>query len=70
MDENGLIGVLLSWLPMLLLIGVYVVYMRKYGAGRVEIVDEYRKHNELLRQVIERMDQRIARLENKDEAGK
>ncbi|MEQ1715236.1 MAG: hypothetical protein ABL907_04505 [Hyphomicrobium sp.] len=66
MDENSLAGVLLSWVPMLLVIGVWIFFMRKHFSSgpQQQVIEAYKKHNELLRQVIERMDRRIARLED------
>lgn len=69
MTEAQLIELLLSWLPMIVLIAVWVYFMRRHGgpAGmQQQIVEEYKKNNELLRQIIERKDQRIARLEAGD----
>ena len=63
-------GAFLNWFPMLLLIGVWVYFMRKAGGGggyyarQDKLLDEYTRHNELLAKVIERMDARIARLED------
>lgn len=70
MDETTPIGVLVSWFPMLLLIGVWIYFMRSVKSGPLsaqqKIVEEYRQHNALLRDIIDRMDKRIARLEDRD----
>ncbi len=52
--------ILLGWIPMLLLIGVWVYFMRQmkgkgsYGSRQDQILNEYTRHNELLTTVIER----------------
>ncbi len=69
MANNAVLEVILGWVPMLLLIGVWIYLMRRnigpFGAQH-RIVEEYRQHNELLRTIIDRMDQRITRLEGAD----
>lgn len=68
MDENSLLGVFVSWAPMFLLVGAWIYFMRKSGVGETkrQVLEEYKKQNELVIRLIERMDQRIGRLEDRD----
>lgn len=72
MANNDLLGAILSWVPMILLIGVWIYFMRRYsgpgGAASTnqKILAEYQRHNELMEKVVDRMDQRIRRLEDAD----
>lgn len=68
MDENSLLGVFVSWAPMFLLIGAWIYFMRKSGVGETQrqVLDEYKKQNGLVIRLIERMDQRISRLPDRD----
>jgi|CXWK01.1.fsa_nt_gi cell division protein FtsB len=65
--------VLLNWLPMLLLIAVWVYFMRKTGISGSMSYSQYleatlaeqRKQNELLNAVIDKLDKRISNLEDR-----
>lgn len=69
----SLLELLVSWFPMLLLIGVWIYFMTqmkggKYGAAKYygDYLAEQRRHNERLEQIIAKMDERIARLEDRN----
>ena len=69
MDKDlSLTSTLVSWFPMLLLICVWIYFMRQMKGGPAnyhqQILEEYRRNNELLTKIVERMDARISRLEN------
>ena len=65
----SLIGVLVNWAPMLLLIGVWVYFMRKYLGGRrggmtnneylALLLQEEKRHNEALEKILVRLEQRL-----------
>jgi ATP-dependent Zn protease len=66
---------LVSWFPMLLLIGVWVFFMRQMkgfsksstGKTGIQIAEqnmlELKRHNDLLEKLVQSQDQRIQRLE-------
>ena len=74
MNQDVLLRELISWVPMLLLIGVWIYFMRRYSGGTTstnqKVLAEYQRHNELMEKVIERMDLRISRLEERDAKSK
>ena len=62
-----------AWAPMLLLIGVWIYFMRSMGGGGMSYgkyleqhLAEARRHNELMMKLVEKMDARITRLETAD----
>lgn len=65
------IELLISWFPMLLLIGVWVYYMQQYG-GRTksglsqmqyleQLLEETRRHNQQMEKLMERLAERTDR---------
>ncbi len=72
---NGInwIDTLVAWFPMLLLIGVWIYFMRSMGGGGMtyskyleQHLTEARRHNDLMMKLIEKMDARISSLETAD----
>ena len=76
--ENApkLLELLVSWLPMLLLIGVWIYFMRQMQGGmsyveyRKQALQEQRTHNETMKKLLETMDKRLQRLEGADKEGR
>jgi ATP-dependent Zn protease len=72
--SNRFIEVAIAWLPIVVIIGIWAYFMRRFrgptgmtqGQYMHEIVQENRKHNEALLKVIDQMDRRLARLEDQD----
>jgi cell division protease FtsH len=69
MDREALINLFVNWLPMLLIIGVWIYFMKKggglgYGKYLEEHLAENKRQNELMLKLLEKMDERIARLED------
>jgi len=65
MSEVNWVELLVSWVPMLLLIGVWIYYMQIYG-GRSksgmtqiqyleELLIETRRHNQMMEKLLERV---------------
>lgn len=73
LESSSLTNVLLNWLPMLLLMAVWVYFMRKTGVSGSMSYTQYleaslaeqRKQNELLIAVIDKLDKRISNLEDR-----
>jgi ATP-dependent Zn protease len=73
---GGLFEVLVSWLPMLLLIGVFVyfarhsqhVYTGRSGKTHGEMLEDYlteiRRQNDLIEKVVQDQEARLQRLES------
>lgn len=68
--------VLINWFPMLMLIGVWIFFMRQMrgkdgitsGQYMAAILDEQKKQNELMSQTLDNMNRRLQRLEDADRA--
>ena len=66
--DKALLDILISWFPMLLLIGVWIYFMRsmrpKSGISQFEyleqILAETRRHNNELEKLLARVEQREA----------
>ena len=58
------IEVLINWLPMLLLIGVWVFFLRRMSAGKymskwqTETISEMRRQNDLLERIATSLDKK------------
>lgn len=73
MLNGDLYRVLLNWLPMLLMVAVWVYFIRKTGVTGAMSYTQYleatlaeqRKQNELLNAVIDKLDKRISNLEDR-----
>lgn len=78
-DQTTWLSVLVAWGPMILLIAVWVYVARRQGwgfGGRMtyaqyleELLVENRRQGERLGLLLERMDQRLSRLEDRDGKG-
>lgn len=74
-DEAALLGILISWFPMLLLIGVWLFLcwrMGAFGRNRMsqgqylqEILEETKRQNVALEAIITKMDARLSQLESR-----
>ena len=70
--EINWIETFVAWFPMLLLIGVWIYFMRSMGGGMSygkyleQHLAEARRHNDLMMKIIEKMDARISHLERSD----
>lgn len=54
MEEPAIINNLISWIPMLILIGVWLIFMRKFRTTtdpNVEILEEMRRQREILERI-------------------
>lgn len=64
MEDDSLLSVFLSWLPMLLLIAVWVYFMRKGGFGGAqqkymrEHIEETRRQNQALERIAASLEKR------------
>jgi cell division protease FtsH len=73
-DPMNWIDIVVSWFPMLLLIGVWIWFMRQMrgksgltqGQYFEAILEEYKKQNAVTNKLLETMDQRLRRLEDQD----
>lgn len=71
-SEFNWIETLVAWGPILLIMGVWIYFMRNMGGGMSygkyleEHLAESRRQNELLTKLIEKMDARISQLEASD----
>ncbi|MEZ5843587.1 MAG: hypothetical protein R3D27_07615 [Hyphomicrobiaceae bacterium] len=71
--DKVLLETLIAWLPMLILIGVWIYFMRQMrGKGGLtqfeymeQLLAETRRHNNELEKILNRIDERLARLEQK-----
>ena len=64
MEDNSLLAVLLNWFPMLLLIGVWIYFMRKMNMGTkrrgyfTEYLEEMRHMNQNLERIASVLEKR------------
>lgn len=65
MDNPTLLNILISWFPMLLLVAVWVFFMRKMGGkklssgiGDVGLVEEMRRQNKILERIAAAIEKR------------
>jgi ATP-dependent Zn protease len=75
MEQPTLISVLIGWFPMLLLIGVWIYFMRRFrmqsASGMTqfqymeELLKETRRHNDQLERLLATANDRLAALERK-----
>jgi hypothetical protein len=76
-EEMTVIGVLINWFPIMLIVAVWVLYMRlclrrsRSSSGRncpdlmEDFIQETKTQNASLVKIIEKLDARIARLEDR-----
>jgi hypothetical protein len=65
----SLIELLINWFPILLLIAVWIYFMRRYnGGGKLstpqyfeQFLLEQKRHNEALEKILARIEQRLPR---------
>ena len=70
-EPSILMSILISWGPMLLLIGVWIYFARRMHGGsgksiqdlQVELLEEQRRHNANLERLITQIDQRLSAIE-------
>ena len=63
----SIIEVFVNWFPMLLLIGVWIFFMRSYiGGGKLsarqyqeQCLQEQKRHNEALEEILARLEHRL-----------
>ncbi len=64
MEDKSLVSILISWAPMLLLIGVWIFFMRKQGQegfsmpGDRERLEELRRQTRLLERIADSLERR------------
>lgn len=64
MEERSFLAYLMSWFPMLLLIAVWIFYMRRSGPGskHIQLLEEYRDEMKITNQHLDRI---VATLEKR-----
>ena len=68
MSAATLLDLLINWFPMLLLIAVWIFFMRKFlgpDGPFQRTLAERKRHNEALEKILARIDARLQKIEDK-----